>query len=83
MSKPKRTTYFPADELNISFALPTCMIPVIPTVMIPSPIAIILSIHSPTSSKPNNAMSMNAVGFAILAQANITQEMMIYLSESR
>lgn len=75
--------YFPAVGVIISGALAIFKIPVIPTVMIPNPIAIMLFIQSPISNNPNKAISINAVGFAILAQANITQEMIIYFNESR
>lgn len=75
--------YFPAAGVIISGALLIFRIPVIPTVMIPNPIAMILSIQRPTSNSPKSAISINAVGLAILAQANIAHEMMIYLRESQ
>jgi len=82
-SNQKKTTYLPDVGVIISGALASLSTPVIPTVMIPNPIAITLSIRSPISNNQNIAISMNAVGFAISAHANITHEMMIYLSESR
>ena len=80
---PITTIYFPAIGFIISGALAILSTPIIPTVIIPAPIAMILLIQSPMSSNQNNAISINAVCFAINAQANIPHEMMIYLSESR
>ena len=80
---PTSMIYFPATGFSISGALAILSTPNIPTVIIPAPIAMILLIQSPMSSNQNNAISMNAVCFAINAQANIAHEMMIYLRESR
>lgn len=80
---PNSTIYLPTVGVIISGALAIFNIHIIPMVMIPVPKAIILLIHSHKSSSPNNAISINAVGLAISAQANITHEMIIYLSESR
>ena len=78
-----RNIYFPDDGVIISGAFAICIIPMNPTVIIPNPMAMILSIHSPTSNNPNNAISINAVCLAINARANITHEMMIYFKESQ
>ena len=80
---PSMMIYFPAAGVIISGALAILSTPVTPTVMIPKPMAMTLSIQSPTRSNQNNATSMNAVCLDINAHANITHEMMIYLSDSR
>ena len=81
--KPIMTIYFPAIGFIISGALAIFIIHIIPNVMTPVPIAIRLLIHNPISNNPNMVISINAVCFAITAHANITHEMMIYLSESQ
>jgi len=77
------TIYFPAIGFIISGALAILSIHIIPTVIIPAPIAIILLIRRPMSNNQNKVISINAVCFAINAHANIAQEMIIYLRESR
>lgn len=83
MISHRMNIYLPATGFIISGALAILSIPVIPNVMIPAPIAMMLLIQSPMSKSQNNAISINAVCFAINARANIAQEMMIYLSESQ
>lgn len=64
----------------MSRAFATFIIPIAPTVIIPSHRAITSSIHSPIRSNPNNAISTNAVGLDILARAKKTPETMTYFT---
>lgn len=83
IANPTKNTYFPAAGFIISGAFAIFNIPVRPSIMIHPPMATMLSTRRPMSNKANKAISMNAVCFAMNAHANIVQEMMMYLRESR
>ena len=73
----------PKKGLIISGAFAIHMIPVVPARTMPIPKATTSSIQSAVSKTPNKAISMKAVGFAILAREKRKPEVTTYLSTSR
>jgi hypothetical protein len=74
-------TRFPVVVDIKSGALAILSIPVIHTMMIPNHIATITSIRNAIIINQNNAISINAVCFDILANAKKHQDIIIYLSD--
>jgi len=75
-------TRFPVSGLIRSLAFAICNIHVIHTTITQNQIAIIEFIRNAKRSIQNKTISINAVGFAIVARAKNTHEIAIYFSVS-
>jgi hypothetical protein len=67
----------PAGRISLAFAIP--IIPVAHRIIVPIPIVIVLLNHKEIIISANNAISINAVCFDILARAKNTHDVIIYL----
>ncbi len=79
---PMRAIYFPGQVRRRSGALFTCKTPIIPSATIPIHTDKRTSIRKPIINIPKSAISKNAVGLAILANAKKNHETATYFSAS-
>ncbi len=81
ITTPMSISHFPSIGSIKSLALRGCKIPINPIIITPTPAPMKAFSHRASIKTPNTTISINAVGFAIVAKAKKIPDTMRYLRE--